>query len=353
MVSGAWSWIRMDHGGSITVRNRNAPRARGLSRKLVSGSMLPILDHLSRRLLMHLSRQTMFRLDSGGLNGSMTEDDLTLITGGTGRTGRRVANRLRGPDGRLRRRIGSRSGRPPFDWHDPSTWDAALAGVKRAYLCYNPDLAFPGVADMIGAFSARAVRAGVEYLVILSGRGEDGALASEQAVRESGADWTVVRSAWFAQNFSEHFLLDGVRRGEIAMPAGLFTEPFVNLEDVAEIAAAALTQPGHAGKVYELTGPRLMTFADAVEEIARAVGRPVRYRAVTAAEFADGAVAGGVPRPEAEALAALFGEILDGRGSSLTADIQQVLGRPAGDFADYARRAASSGVWNEKLVAAQ
>ncbi len=267
-----------------------------------------------------------------------------LVLGGTGKTGRRVAAGLRKL--RLPVRVASRKAEPPFDWSDRSTWDAQLDDVDAVYLTYYPDLVTPGAADDIEAFSALAVERGVRRLVLLSGRGEEEAEACEQIVRRAGTGWTILRCSWFAQNFSEHFLLEPVLSGEIAMPAGTVTEPFVDLDDVAEIAVKALTSPAHNGEVYELTGPRLLTFAEAAAEIAAASGRDVRYVPVSAEEYAAAAAGYGVPEEEVAALTELFTRVLGGRNSSVSVDVERVLGRTAAGFAEFARKTAVSGVWN-------
>jgi uncharacterized protein YbjT (DUF2867 family) len=210
---------------------------------------------------------------------------------------------------------------------------------------YYPDLAFPGAADTLGQFAAAATRQGVRRLVLLSGRGEEEAVVSEKAVQAEFPSATVLRASWFAQNFSEHFLLGPVLDGVIALPAGDVVEPFVDAEDIADVAVAALTGDGHAGAVYELTGPRALGFADAAAEIARAAGRPVAYAPVTAAEYRSAALAAGVPAEEVEPLTELFTRVLDGRNAAPTGDVERALGRPARDFAGYAAAAAASGVW--------
>ncbi|WP_202638327.1 NAD(P)H-binding protein [Bailinhaonella thermotolerans] len=272
----------------------------------------------------------------------MTQNTI-LVVGGTGKTGRRVAERLtaRGLD----TRIGSRSGEPPFDWNDPGTWEAAFRGVTAAYVTYQPDLAFPGAAEAIEAASRVAVASGVRRLVLLSGRGEEDARVSERGVTGSGAEWTVIRAAWFNQNFSESHLLAPVLSGEIALPAGDVPEPFVDADDIADVAVAALTEDGHAGRVYELSGPRLLTFADAAAEIAAASGRAVRYVPVSPDEYTKALIGHGVPAEEAEALTGLFTRVLDGRNAHLSDGVRQALGREPADFADYARRTAATGVW--------
>jgi uncharacterized protein YbjT (DUF2867 family) len=268
----------------------------------------------------------------------------TLVLGGTGKTGRRVAERLVAQGRPVR--IGSRSGRPPFAWDRPDDWPAVLDGVEAAYISYYPDLSFPGAADAVGAFAEAAVARGVRRLVLLSGRGEEDAEHAERAVQRSGAEWTVVRAAFFSQNFSEHFLLDPVREGFIALPAGDVSEPFVDVDDVADVAVAALAGDAHVGIVHELTGGRLLSFADAAAEISRALGRDVRYLAVSGEEYVSAAIAAGVPPEEVEPLTDLFARIFDGHNSFVTDGVERALGRPPRDFADYARRAAATGVWN-------
>jgi uncharacterized protein YbjT (DUF2867 family) len=268
----------------------------------------------------------------------------TLVLGGTGKTGRRVAQRL--IDRGLPTRIGSRSGTPPFEWDDPATWAPVLQDVAAVFVVYYPDLAFPGAAETIRSFARTAVASGVRRLVLLSGRGEEEAEVSERAVQESGAEWTIVRASWFAQNFSEHFLLEPVLSGVIALPAGDVAEPFVDVDDVADVAVAALTEDGHEEQVYEVTGPRLLTFADAADEIAKAAGRDIQYRSVTPAEYVAAAVDYGVPAEEVEPLAELFTRVLDGRNANLTDGVKRALGREPRDFAEYARDAAATGVWN-------
>ena len=267
----------------------------------------------------------------------------TLVLGGTGKTGRRVVERLTAR-GRPTR-VGSRSGEPPFDWEDRATWAPALRGVASVYVTYYPELAFSGAAEAVGALADLAVANGVRRLVLLSGRNEVGALLGEQAVRESGAEWTLVRSSFMNQNFSESFWLEPVLHGELAAPAGNVAEPFIDAEDIADVVVAALTEDGHVGRLYEVTGPRLLTFAEAVGEIAAATGREVRYVPVSPAQFASGLVEAGLPADFANALTALFGEVLDGRGAYVTDGVRRAIGREPRDFRDYARRTAATGVW--------
>lgn len=275
--------------------------------------------------------------------------DLTLVLGGTGKTGSRVARRLRDAGRPLR--IGSRAGTPRFDWDDRATWAAALDGATAAYLCFFPDLAVPGAAATVGALAAQARAAGVRRIVLLSGRGEEEAQAAERAVQAAAPSATVVRCAWFSQNFSESFLLDPLLAGEVALPVGDVAEPFVDADDVADVAFAALTRPGHEGRIYELTGPRLLRFDEAVAEVARASGRPLRFVPVSAEQYADALRQQGVPDEVAGLMTYLFAEVLDGRNASLAGGVRDALGRDPRDFRDYARAAAATGVWAAEEVA--
>ncbi|WTW94940.1 NAD(P)H-binding protein [Streptomycetaceae bacterium NBC_01309] len=271
-----------------------------------------------------------------------------LVLGGNGKTGRRVAERLaaRGTD----IRIGSRNAAIPFDWNDPSTWKAAVADVSAVYITYVPDLAVPGAPDAVAAFAETAVGSGVRRLVLLSGRGEVEAQDAEERLRvvaeAAGAEWTVVRASWFAQNFNENFLVEPILAGEVALPVGDVKEPFIDVEDIADVAVAALTEDGHSGEVYEVTGPRLISFAEAVAEIGAAAGREIAY--VTVPMDAYAAVLTEEAGLDAETvgfLTYLFTEVLDGRNAHLSDGVQRALGREPRDFADFARDAAATGAW--------
>ena len=265
-----------------------------------------------------------------------------LVIGSTGKTGRRIAGILRRRGHAVR--PGSRSAPIPFDWERPETWSAALAGVSSVYVSYFPDLAFPGAAEKIRALTAQARAAGVERFVLLSGRGETHAQACEAIVRDSGLDHTLVRASWFAQNFSEGYLRDPVLQGVVAVPAGTVREPIVDVDDIAEVAAAALTEGGHSGRLYEVTGPRLLGFADAAAALSAAVGREIRYVPITLEAFHATMTAIGGPQI-ADVFTGICRETLDGRNESLGDGVARALGRPPRDFADFCRDAADAGAW--------
>ena len=269
--------------------------------------------------------------------------DPILVLGGTGKTGSRVAARLR--DRGLPVRIGSRSGEQPFDWDDRRTWAPALQGTSAAYVSYYPDLAVAGSTDAIRTLARLALEAGVRRLVLLSGRGEVEAERAERTLQESGADWTVLRCSWFMQNFGEALMLEQVLDGTIALPGGDMRTPFVDADDIADVAVAALTEPGHAGRLYELSGPRALTYAEVDRRDRARAGRDVRYVPITLDEFVAGATAAGVPGDVVALLRYLFSEVLVDANSSLTDGVREALGRAPRDFADYARDAAASGVW--------
>ena len=277
------------------------------------------------------------------------ETGLTLVLGGTGKTGRRVATMLESQGVPVR--IGSRSATPSFHWNDESSWAPCLEGVRAMYVSYAPDLAVPGATDTIRALVERARQAGIERIVILSGRGEEEAQACERIVQESGIDWTVVRASWFNQNFSEGAFVDMVRAGQISLPASDVAEPFVDIQDIAGVAVAALTGPGHGGQVYEVTGPRLLTFAEAAGEIARATGRDVTYVPIPHEAFVEGVRRSGAPDDVVWIMDYLFSTVLDGRNAYLTDGVERALGRPPRDFAYYCAEIASSGLWNAAEVA--
>jgi uncharacterized protein YbjT (DUF2867 family) len=267
-----------------------------------------------------------------------------LVLGATGKTGSRVVERLQARG--VPTRAGSRSAQLPFDWEDRDTWVPALSGVAAVYVTYYPDLAVPGAPEAVGELALLAREQGVQRLVLLSGRGEEEAQRCEEVVKEAGIDWTILRSSWFDQNFSEGFLIDSVLEGVVALPVGGVREPFVHADDLADIAVAALTEDGHAGQLYEVTGPRLMSFGDAVTEIAAATGREVRFETVPMEAFGAELGQQGLSADEVWLVTYLFTEVLDGRNESLTDGVRRALGREPRDFADYVRTTVATGVWN-------
>ena len=266
-----------------------------------------------------------------------------VVTGASGRTGSRVAQSATAAG--LTVRAASRA--QGFDWQDRSTWARVLRGADAAYLLYPSDIGAPGVADAVGALAREAVGIGVRRLVLLSSRGQDRARDAEEALHASGADWTVVRASWFAQNFSEGPLVEELRlSGELVFPAGEVREPFVDVRDIGDVVVAALTSGDrYTGKTLAVSGPRLLTFGEAVAEIAEATGRELTYRAVSARAYGERLAGFGVPEREAGALVEAFEQLLDGRNAYLSDGVREVLGREPRDFTDFAREVAAAGTW--------
>ena len=265
-----------------------------------------------------------------------------LVIGSTGKTGRRIAGTL--AERGFLVRHGSRHSAIPFDWDRPDTWPAALAGTTAAYVSYFPDLAFPGAAEKIAALTNRAAAVGVQRLVLLSGRGEAHARRCEEIVRNSGLGFTLIRCAWFAQNFSEGYLRDAVLEGVVALPAGDVLEPIVDADDIADVAVAALTEDRHAGQLYEVTGPRLLSFTECASALSAAVGRAVHYQPTSLDQFRSAlAEIGG--ETVAEVFTGIARETLDGRNEWLGDGVQRALGRAPRDFVNFCYAAAASGAW--------
>ncbi|QDY76947.1 SDR family oxidoreductase [Streptomyces qinzhouensis] len=274
-----------------------------------------------------------------------------LVLGGTGTTGRRVAARLRALGHPVR--IGSRTGEPVrFDWTDRATWGPALDGIDAVYVVPHEG------ERLTRPFLALAEKAGVRRAVLLSGRGVDVPdymsdgnpsaithLDGDAAIRETGLEWTVVRPSWFAQNFSEGFFADAVRSGELPLAAAEGAVPFVDAEDIADVVVAALTEEGHQGRTYELSGPRLLTFAEAAAVISVVSGRPLRYVPLTPEEYTAGLVSAGVPAEEAVWFADSLSPVRRGIEAHLSDGVREALGREPRDFTAFAADAAEAGAW--------
>ncbi|MBV4359668.1 NmrA family NAD(P)-binding protein [Pinibacter aurantiacus] len=263
-----------------------------------------------------------------------------LVTGGTGKTGNRIVKKL--THNGFDTRIGSRSQANPFDWENENTWKSTLNGISAVYISFQPDLAVPGATEVIKNFVKIAVDEGVQKLVLLSGRGEPQAEACEEVVMNAGIDWTVLRASWFCQNFSEGFMLDSILSGEVRLPVGDIKEPFVDAEDIADVAFEALTTGKHNNTLYELTGPSLLTFKEAITEIASVCGRTILFTEVSLEAYREMLVSLDVPQDYISLLNYLFTEVLDGRNAHITDGVTRALGREATDFHAYAKRNVSA-----------
>jgi uncharacterized protein YbjT (DUF2867 family) len=266
-----------------------------------------------------------------------------LVLGGNGKTGGRVIQRLTKLGWPVQ--SASRSTSPKFDWDDSATWDPVLQNIHAVYVSFQPDLAMPGAVQTIKRFTEAAVKSGVQKMVLLSGRGEEEAQECEAIIMNAGTDWTIIRASWFFQNFSEGNFLEPLLAGHVALPAGRVAEPFVDTDDIADVAVAALTEEGHGRQLYEVTGPRLITFKDAVTEIEKATGRKIQYQEISPGEYAAMLKEYGLPDELISLITYLFREVLDGRNASLTDGVQRALGRKPTDFSEYVKKTAKTGVW--------
>ncbi|MEQ3656253.1 MAG: NAD(P)H-binding protein [Dokdonia sp.] len=273
-----------------------------------------------------------------------------LVIGGTGKTGRRIVTQLEALGHNVR--IGSRSNSPSFDWHQPEYWPKAVEGMDKIYISYQPDLAVPGALEAIEELIKVSKRASVKKVVLLSGKGEREAQLCEQVVMHSGIDYTIVRASWFNQNFSENFLLAPIMEGVVALPQEKANIPWVDVDDIAEVAVKALTEKKHNGQIYELTGPRTLTFKEAVAEIAKASNREITFVPITVQQYGEGMRQAGLSEDFIWLIEYLFTEVLGNPElAEISNDIEKVLGRRPIDFSEYAAKVAKTGLWNHKHIA--
>ena len=264
-----------------------------------------------------------------------------LILGGTGKTGRRIAPRLRQAGATVR--TASRNGADVrFDWDDAATYDAALAGVSAVYLVPPAlDLGYvPRALELLD----RAEAAGVRHVTFLSARGVEHAPpeAAHRAVelelgRRTAFTHTILRPGWFMQDFDEYFFAPSiVNEGAVAVAAGDGAEAFIHADDIAEVAVATLLDPdAHAGTEYELSGPAALTFADVAAKLSAATGRPIRYVDVPRADWIAGLIAAGVPEDYAGMLGGLSDALKASATAGVTGDVERVTGHAPRSFDDY------------------
>jgi uncharacterized protein YbjT (DUF2867 family) len=272
------------------------------------------------------------------------ETKTVLVIGGNGKTGARVVQRLEALGYGVR--AASRSGKTRFDWNDQQTWQPAMEGVQAMYITFQPDLAVPGSVEAIHALTQMAKQNKVQQVVLLSGRGETEAQLCEKVVIDAGMRWTIVRASWFDQNFSEGHLVEPIQAGYVALPAGDVKEPFIDTDDIADVVVAALTDSRHDGQVYEVTGPRLLSFREAMQEIAAATGRAIVFEQISMESYASTLRQYGLPDDLIWLLRYLFTEVLDGRNEYISDGVERALGRKPTDFKEFVRKNAATGIWN-------
>jgi len=272
-----------------------------------------------------------------------------LVIGGTGKTGRKVASKLTEAGHNVS--IGSRSATPAFDWDNSETWAESMQGMDKVYITYQPDLAVPGALEAIEELTKQAKRCGVKKLVLLSGKGEREAELCEQVVIHSGLDYTIVRASWFNQNFSESFFLEPILEGFVALPQAEAKVPYVDTDDIADVAVEALLHDKHNGEIYQLTGPRLLTFKEVIQEISKATGREITFIPIALPAYTSVMKQQGVPADFIWLVEYLFSEVLGNPSNSeITHDIEKVLGRKPKDFAQYVQETADLGIWIQPIL---
>ncbi|MEY8868336.1 NmrA family NAD(P)-binding protein [Meridianimaribacter flavus] len=268
-----------------------------------------------------------------------------LIIGGTGKTGRRVVEQLQKKG--IQPRIGSRQATPSFDWNDKNTWIESLKGIEKMYITYYPDLAVPGAKEAIESLTYLAKELGVKKIVLLSGKGEVEAEACEAIVKNSGVEYTIVRASWFNQNWSESFFLDPILSEEVALPMSNVLIPFVDANDIAEVAATVLLDNDYNGKTIEVTGPELITFKDIIHTISTVTNRNLTFHEITLEQYIEGMRQMQLPEDVIWLIEYLFSNVLTNpNNQKISNDIEQVLGRKARTFLEYARETAETEIWN-------
>lgn len=279
----------------------------------------------------------------------MKDSENILVIGGTGKTGRKIVTLLEELGHKVR--VGSRAAKPVFDWHQPENWPKALEGMDKIYISYQPDLAVPGALEAIEHLVSLAKYASIKKIVLLSGKGEREAELCEQVVIHSGLDYTIVRASWFNQNFSENFLLEPILDDFVALPQAEVKIPFVDTDDIAQVAVKALLEEEHNDQIYQLTGPIALTFKEAIDEIAKASSRNITFMPISVQEYNEGMRKVGLPEDFVWLITYLFTEVLGNpNNSEITNDIEKVLGRKPKDFSQYVQETVEMGVWNPTVT---
>lgn len=281
-----------------------------------------------------------------------------LITGIRGKTGRQVAKALARRKGITVRGAGRNSAgldadgitTAHFDWEDHGTWPGAVAGVTAIYLV-KPKTADP--AKTVSAFLNAAKP--IERIVLLSeiDAGSRDETADERKVERIiealPTAWTILRPNWFMQNFTEPgFFLEALRDGgEITLPAAGQKVSFVDTRDIADVAAAALIDQGHASRHYTLTGPEALTFAEALRQIGRAAGHLIHHNDPPLDHYLKALGEKGTPQKAVGYYQRIYGCIQHGRAAVISTDVEGVTGHPARGFASFV--AENQAVWRKTV----
>lgn len=274
----------------------------------------------------------------------------TLIIGSSGKTGSRILSKLEQLDYPVR--LGSRNAKPSFDWEKPENWESVIQGVTQVYISFQPDLAVPSSLASIQQLVDICKKNQVKRLVLLSGRGEPEARACEQVVQNSGLEWTILRASWFFQNFSEGMFLDQILGGPVLFPRVSASEPFVDLDDLADLAVESLITDKHRNRLYELTGPELWNFKDAFQTIAEVTNQNIPFEELPLDDYIQTIKEWGLPEDTIWLVNYLFRTVLDGRNESVVKDLELALGRKPKDFRTYVKETTKTGIWKlpEKAI---
>ncbi|KJD36252.1 NmrA family transcriptional regulator [Tamlana sedimentorum] len=267
-----------------------------------------------------------------------------LVLGATGKTGSRVMKQLQKKG--IEPRVGSRNASPSFDWNNKETWVNALKDIERVYITFYPDLAVSGAKEAIKSFTYLAKELGVKKVVLLSGKGEAEAEACEKIIMTSGIKYTIVRASWFNQNWSESFFLDPILTGNVSLPLSDVLIPFVDADDIAEVASTVLLDDTYNEEIIEVTGPELITFKDIVKTISNVSKRNLNFYEITLEQYVDGMKQIQVEADVVWLIEYLFRHVLTNpENQKITNDIEKVLGRKPKTFLAYAQETAKTGIW--------
>lgn len=272
------------------------------------------------------------------------EPKIALVTAPNSKTGRRVVELLQSSSCLVR--IASRNTRIKFDWDDMTTWETVVTGVDCAYIIIPPNLAFKDMPERLKIFMMFCEEKKVSRIVLLSGRGEAEANRCEEIVLASKIPSTIVKASWFSQNFSEGFFLDSIVGGEIFIPVDGVSEPFIDVNDIAEVVYLSLLDTSPENHIYELTGSELLTFEDIASIFSQTLDFDVKATYVPLEPYLSTLRKLAFSDDEVVLTRYLFEELLDGRNSYLTKDVKTLLGREPTSFQRYVESTKNSDVWN-------
>jgi uncharacterized protein YbjT (DUF2867 family) len=271
-------------------------------------------------------------------------NDLVLVTGATGKTGRSLIAQL--DQNGVPHRAASRASKVPFDWTEPTTWDDAVDGVTSAYLVAPPTVTDP--YSRIIEFLELAISRGVQRFVFLSISSlPAGDLAHgrvHQWLQDHTTDWAVLRPSAFMQNFSEGpFYGSILDEDTIYSNTGTGRVGFIDAHDIATAARCALLAPVAANTDFVLTGDEAISFDQVAETISGVSGRTITHTKISSDELAERFQRRGIPRLTAQLLAAAYATIADGTEDFTTTAVRDVTGSPATTLRAFAD--AHAHVW--------